>query len=68
MNMAFSIQKYTVNSFRFTSVEDDSEVVAIACSLTWLVYRGTTGEHFKMRTSHFSSVNYTVLTTGKSLF
>ena len=39
--MAFSFQKYTINSFRFTSVQDDSEVVAIACSLTGLVYRGT---------------------------
>ena len=55
MNMAFSFQKYTINSFRFTSVEDDSEVVAIACSLTWLVYRGTMGEHFKIRTSQFSN-------------
>ena len=52
--MAFSFQKYTVNSFRFTSVEDDSEVVAIACSQTWLVYRGTVDEHLKIRTSQFS--------------
>ena len=54
MNMAFSFQKYTVNSFRFTSVQDDSEVVAIACSLTGLVYRGTVDAHLKLRTSQFS--------------
>ena len=36
------------------SRQDDGEVVAIACSLNWPVYRRTAGEHFKIRTSQFS--------------